>query len=54
MKACKEEVTDRVPRVIELAVEFVDDEADIDISRFPQLTSVSREEIYYPPSAPTI
>jgi hypothetical protein len=45
---------DRVPHVIELAEEFVDDEVDVDTSQFSQLTSVSREKMYYPPSAPTI
>jgi hypothetical protein len=45
---------DRVPHVIDLAEDFFDDEVDIDTSRFPQLTSVSCEKIYYPPSAPTI
>jgi hypothetical protein len=39
---------------MELAEEFVDDEVDVDMSRFPQLTSVSREKMYYPPLAPTI
>jgi hypothetical protein len=45
---------DRIPCVIELAEEFVDDEVDVDTSRFPQLTSVSHEKMYYPPLAPTI
>jgi hypothetical protein len=45
---------DRIPRMIELAEEFIDDEVDVDMSRFPQLTSVSSEKMYYPPSAPTI
>jgi hypothetical protein len=40
--------------LIELAEEFVDDEVYIVTIRFPQLTSVSREKMYYPPSAPTI
>jgi hypothetical protein len=40
--------------MIELAEEFVDDEVDVDMSPFLQLTSVSREKMYYPPSAPTI
>jgi hypothetical protein len=39
--------------LVELAEEFVDDEVDVVTSRFPQLTSVSREKIYYPPLAPT-
>jgi hypothetical protein len=39
---------------MELAEEFVDDEVDVDMSRFPQLTSVSREKMYYPSLAPTI
>jgi hypothetical protein len=45
---------DHVPRVIKLAEEFVDDEVDVDTSRFPQLTSISCEKMYYPPSTPTI
>jgi hypothetical protein len=45
---------DRVPREIKLAEEFVDDKVDIDTSRFPQLTLVTHEKMYYPPSAPTI
>jgi hypothetical protein len=45
---------DHVPRVIKLAEEFVDDEVYVDMSRLSQLTSVSREKMYYPPSAPTI
>jgi hypothetical protein len=40
--------------LIKLAEEFVDDELDVVTSRFPQLTSVSREKIYYHPLAPTI
>jgi hypothetical protein len=45
---------DCIPCVIELAEEFVDDEVDVDMGRFPQLTSVSCEKMYYPPSVPTI
>jgi hypothetical protein len=45
---------DRIPHVIKLAEEFVDDEVNVDTSRFPQLTSVSREKMYYLPSAPTV
>jgi hypothetical protein len=45
---------DHVPHVIELAEEFVDDEVDVDTSWFPQLTSISREKMYYPPLTPTI
>jgi hypothetical protein len=44
---------DRIHHSIELAEEFVNDEVDVDTSRFPQLTSVSREKMYYPPLAPT-
>jgi hypothetical protein len=40
--------------LIELAKEFVDDEVDEVTSRFPQLTLVSSEKMYYPSSAPTI
>jgi hypothetical protein len=40
--------------LIEIAEEFVDDEVDVVMSWFPQLTSVSHEKMYYPPSAPTI
>jgi hypothetical protein len=40
--------------LIKLAEEFVDDEIDVVTSRFPQLTSVSREKMYYPPSFPMI
>jgi hypothetical protein len=40
--------------LIELAEDFFDDEVDVVTSRFPQLTSVSQEKMYYPPSAPTI
>jgi hypothetical protein len=40
--------------LIKLAEEFVDDEVDVFMIRFPQLTLVSREKIYYPSSAPTI
>jgi hypothetical protein len=40
--------------LIELAEEFVDDEVDVVTSRFPQLTLVSREKMYYPSLAPTI
>jgi hypothetical protein len=54
IKACKKEATDCVPRVIELAEEFVDDKVDVDMSQFPQLTLVSHEKMYYPPSAPMI
>jgi hypothetical protein len=39
---------------MELAEEFVDDEVDVDMSQFPQLTLVSGEKMYYPPSAPMI
>jgi hypothetical protein len=54
IKACKEEITDRIAHVIELADEFVDHEVDVDMNRFPQLTLVSREKMYYPPSVPMI
>jgi hypothetical protein len=40
--------------LIQLVEEFADDEVDVVTSRFPQLTSVSREKVYYPPSAHTI
>jgi hypothetical protein len=40
--------------LIELAEEFVDNKVDVVTIRFSQLTSVSREKIYYPPSASTI
>jgi hypothetical protein len=40
--------------LIELAEGFDDDEVHVVTSRFPRLTSVSRENMYYPPSAPTI
>jgi hypothetical protein len=40
--------------LIELAEEFVNDDVDVVTSQFPQLTSVSREKMYYPPLAPTI
>jgi hypothetical protein len=40
--------------LIELAEEFVDNEVDEVTSRFPQLALVSRENMYYSSSAPTI
>jgi hypothetical protein len=40
--------------LIELAEEFVNDEVDVFTSQFPQLTSVSREKMYYPHLAPAI
>jgi hypothetical protein len=40
--------------LIKLAEEFVDEEVDVVTSRFLQLTSVSHEKMYYPPSAPMI
>jgi hypothetical protein len=43
---------DCIPRVIKLPEEFVDDEVDVDTSRFPQLTSISHEKMYYLPRLP--
>jgi hypothetical protein len=40
--------------MIELAEEFVDDKVDVVTSKFLQLTSGSREKMYYPPLAPKI
>jgi hypothetical protein len=40
--------------LIELAEDFIDDEVDVVMSQFPQLTSVSHEKMYYPLLAPTI
>jgi hypothetical protein len=39
--------------LIELAEEFIDDEVDVVTIRFPQLTLVNHEKMYYPSSAPT-
>jgi hypothetical protein len=53
-QACEGEVTALRTSLIELAEEFVDDEVDVVMSRFLHLTSVSREKMCYPPSAPMI
>jgi hypothetical protein len=37
---------DHIPRVIKLAKVFVDDDVDVDTSRFLQLTLVSCEKMY--------
>jgi hypothetical protein len=36
--------------LIKLAREFIDKEVDVVTSRFSQLTSVSRDKMYFPPS----
>jgi hypothetical protein len=40
--------------LIKIVEVFVNDEVDVVMSRFPQLTLVSREKMYSPSPAPTI